>query len=80
MARKILNETKIRLRQEDPGELYLVFLQDCFKNLKTADKAHHYKFAKQINDVAIIGPGIRIFIFIAMFLLRLFHKDNYLRL
>lgn len=54
----VLNDAKSRLQKENPRYLYLEFLKDCILNLKTADKAHQYKFAKQINDVAVMGLGI----------------------
>jgi hypothetical protein len=38
--------------------LYFSFLKDCVTDLKSADKARQYKFAKQINNVAIMGLGI----------------------
>lgn len=54
----ILQETRNKLRQENPRELYLSFLKDCVRDLKSADKAQQYKFAKQLNDVAVMGLGI----------------------
>ena len=56
--RDILEEARKRLLAENPRELYLAFLRDSIRNLKTADRAHQYKFAKQINDVALMGLGI----------------------
>lgn len=54
----VLQEAKDRLRREDPRELYLQFLRDCVTDLKSCDKTQQYKYAKQINDVAIMGLGI----------------------
>jgi len=54
----VLLQAKGRLRQENPRELYLTFLKECLQDLKLADKARQYKFAKQINDVAVMGLGI----------------------
>jgi len=53
-----LQEAKDRLKRENPRQLYLAFLKDCVQDLKSADKAHQYKFAKQINDVAVMGLGV----------------------
>jgi hypothetical protein len=54
----VLQEAKVRLEKENPRELYLAFLKDCVQNLKSANKAHQYKFARQLNDVAVMGLGI----------------------
>jgi len=54
----VLQVAKQNLSSENPRELYLAFLKYCFENLKTADKVHQYKFARQINDVAIMGLGV----------------------
>jgi hypothetical protein len=54
----VLQEALGKLKRENPRELYLSFLKDCVNDLKLADKAHQYKFAKQINNVAIMGLGI----------------------
>ncbi|MFB0516002.1 MAG: hypothetical protein ACETWG_05290 [Candidatus Neomarinimicrobiota bacterium] len=54
----ILQEALTKLKKEDPRELYYAFLKDCVKELKSADKARQYKFAKQIRDVAIMGLGV----------------------
>jgi len=54
----VLLQAREKLRQENPRDLYLTFLKDCLQDLKSADKAHQYKFAKQINDVAVMGLGI----------------------
>jgi len=56
--RDILLQARERLKLEEPRDLYLAFLKDCLKDLKAADKAHQYKFARQINDVAIMGLGV----------------------
>jgi len=56
--RDVLQQAKERLGQENPRELYLAFLRDSVQELKSAPKAHQYKFAKQINDVAIMGLGV----------------------
>lgn len=54
----VLQEALGKLRRENPRELYLSFLKDCVNDLKSADKARQYKFAKQISNVAIMGLGI----------------------
>lgn len=54
----VLLQAREKLRRENPQDLYLAFLKDCLRDLKSADKAHQYKFAKQINDVAVMGLGI----------------------
>lgn len=57
-AKDVLQTAKQKLETENPRELYLAFLKECVHNLKTTDKAHQYKYARQINDVAIMGLGI----------------------
>ncbi|MGQ9676178.1 MAG: hypothetical protein ACUVX1_10990 [Chloroflexota bacterium] len=54
----ILLEARDRLRTEDPRDLYVAFLRDCIGDLKSASKADQYKFAKQLNDVGVMGLGI----------------------
>lgn len=54
----ILQTAVNNFKKENPRELYLAFLKDCVQALKAADKAHQYRFAKQLNDVAIMGLGI----------------------
>ncbi len=54
----VLLTAKQKLSNENPRELYLAFLKYCVENLKAADRAHKYKFARQINDVAIMGLGV----------------------
>jgi len=54
----ILEEAVKKLRKENPRDLYLTFLKDCVKDLKSADRQQQYRYAKQINDVAIMGLGI----------------------
>lgn len=54
----ILQEALGKLRRENPRELYLAFLKDCVQELKSAGKAHQYKFVRQISDVAIMGLGL----------------------
>jgi len=56
--RNILEEAKKQLMRVNPRELYLDYLKDIVKELKEADRISQYKFAKQINDVAIMGLGI----------------------
>lgn len=56
--RDIILQAREKLRLENPRDLYLAFLKDCLRDLKTADKVHQYRFARQINDVAIMGLGI----------------------
>jgi hypothetical protein len=57
-AKDILEEAKNKLKTENPRELYFAFLKDSIQDLKLADKAHQYRYAKQVNDVAIMGLGI----------------------
>jgi len=54
----ILLQAREKLRRENPRDLCLAFLKDCLQDLKSADKAHQYKFARQISDVAVTGLGI----------------------
>ena len=54
----ILQEARVRLMRENPRELYLTYLKDIVKGVKEANRANQYKFARQINDVAIMGLGI----------------------
>jgi len=54
----VLLQAREKLRRENPRDLYFTFLKDCLQDLKSVDKAHQYKFAKQINDVAVMGLGI----------------------
>ena len=54
----ILQEAKKKLKSENPRELYLSFIKDRITNLRVADKSNKYHFAKQINDVALMGLGI----------------------
>jgi len=54
----ILEETKRQLMKENPRELFLNYLKDIVRGVKDADRANQYKFARQINDVAIMGLGI----------------------
>jgi hypothetical protein len=54
----VLQEAKTRLMREDPREMYFAFLKDCIQDLKAADRAHQYKFARQLNDVAVMGLGV----------------------
>lgn len=54
----VLQIAREKLSKENPRELYLTFLKESVQNLKTTDKAHQYRFARQINDVAIMGLGI----------------------
>ena len=56
--RDVLQTAREKLSRENPRELYLAFLKDSVENLKTTDKAHKYRYARQINDVAIMGLGI----------------------
>jgi len=57
-AKDVLLQAREKLRRENPRDLYFTFLRDCLQDLKSVDKAHQYKFAKQINDVAVMGLGI----------------------
>jgi hypothetical protein len=54
----VLSEARARLQSENPRELYFEFIKDCIKNLVTADKSKKYRFAQQLNDVALMGLGI----------------------
>ncbi len=54
----VLQETLGKLTKENPRELYLAFLKDCVQALKVADKAQQYRFARQLNDVGIMGLGL----------------------
>ena len=54
----ILQEARKQLMRENPRELYLSYLKDIVKGLMEVDRINQYKFAKQINDVAIMGLGI----------------------
>lgn len=54
----ILQEARAQLMQENPRELYFAYLKDIVKGVKEADRVDQYKFAKQINDVAIMGLGM----------------------
>ena len=56
--RDVLQTAREKLSKENPRELYLTFLKESVQNLKTTDKAHQYRYARQINDVAIMGLGI----------------------
>lgn len=56
--KNILLEARAKLMKENPRELYLAYLKDIINGLKGADKVNQYKFARQINDVAIMGLGI----------------------
>jgi hypothetical protein len=56
--KNILQEAVQSFKKVNPRDLYFEFLKDCMQSLKTADKAHQYRYAKQLNDVAIMGLGI----------------------
>lgn len=56
--RNVLQIAREKLSKENPRELYLAFLKDAVYNLKTTDKTHQYRYARQINDVAIMGLGV----------------------
>ena len=44
--------------KEDPRELYFAFLKECFERFKNAKGAEQYKYARQLDDVAIMGLGV----------------------
>lgn len=54
----IIQEARDKLKEEDPRILYLAFLKDSIRNLKQADQSAKYKFARQIDDVGVMGLGI----------------------
>jgi len=54
----ILQEARAHLMRENPRELYLNYLKDIVRGVKEADRISQCKFARQINDVAIMGLGI----------------------
>ena len=54
----VLQQAKAKLMRENPRELYVAFIRDCLQDMKNADKAHQYKYAKQLSDVAVMGLGI----------------------
>jgi hypothetical protein len=54
----VLQEARKLLMTENPRDLYLAYLKDIVKGVKEADRVNQYKFARQINDVAIMGLGI----------------------
>lgn len=54
----VLQQARTRLMRENPRELYFTYLKDIVTGLKEADQINQYKFARQINDVAIMGLGI----------------------
>ncbi len=56
--KEILEEARTRLTRENPRELYFEFLRDSIRNLRSAEKSQQYRFAKQINDVAVMGLGV----------------------
>jgi len=56
--KNILQEALHQLMREDPRNLFLEFLKDCVHTLKSVSDVHKYRFARQINDVAIMGLGI----------------------
>lgn len=54
----VLQQAKNQLMRENPRELYFAYLKDIVTGLKETDRINQYKFARQINDVAIMGLGI----------------------
>jgi hypothetical protein len=54
----LLQEAKKSLEDENPRELYLAFLKESIHNLKQAEQSKKYRFARQIDDVAVMGLGI----------------------
>ncbi len=56
--RDVLLQARDRLKTEDPRALFAEFLRYCISELKSADKVHQYRYARQLNDVAVMGLGI----------------------
>jgi hypothetical protein len=56
--RNLLQDAITSLKKENPRDLYLAFLKDTLANLKDTDKSKQYRYAKQLNDVALAGLGI----------------------
>ncbi|MFZ1080424.1 MAG: hypothetical protein WAO19_00695 [Candidatus Kryptoniota bacterium] len=56
--KSVLEEAKGKLLRENPRDLFFAFLKDCVRSLKESEKTQQYRFAKQLNDVAVMGLGI----------------------
>src|SRR5579884_3693641 len=56
--KSILQEAVASLKKTNPRDLYLAFLKDTLSGLKVAEKSKQYRFAKQLNDVALAGLGV----------------------
>jgi len=54
----VLLEARKLLLSENPRDLYYEFIKDCINNLNNAEKTKKYRFAQQLNDVALMGLGI----------------------
>lgn len=54
----IMQEARKKLRDENPRELYLAFLKESIHDLKQAEQPRKYRFARQIEDVGVMGLGI----------------------
>jgi hypothetical protein len=56
--RNVLQDAVTLLKNENPRDLYLAFLKDTLASLRDNDKSKQYRYAKQLNDVALAGLGI----------------------
>jgi hypothetical protein len=56
--KEVLHDAIGLLMKEDPRELYFAFLKECFERFKNAKGAEQYKYARQLDDVAIMGLGV----------------------
>src|SRR5215475_5233515 len=56
--RNLLQDAVAALKKENPRDLYLAFLKDTLADLRDTDKSKQYRYAKQLNDVALAGLGI----------------------
>jgi len=54
----VLEEARKKLQREDPRQLFYNFLRDSVEFLKSAEPGHQYRYARQLDDVAIAGLGI----------------------
>lgn len=57
--KEVLQNAVFLLKKENPRELYFNFIKDCFQQFKNAEKSSKYKYARQLDDVAIMGLGVR---------------------
>lgn len=56
--KNLLQDAVTSLKNANPRDLYLAFLKETLSDLKAADKSKQYRYAKQLNDVALAGLGI----------------------